>query len=173
MPEPHRSAMTLRLLIEQLPALIWTTDDTLHITSVIGADRIQLERPPAGYIGHPLSALLGEEAASLSNLPAHLRALAGEPARYERVIAGRVFDVRVQPLRDSRQHILGCIGIALDITERKSNELLIEREQLRREFLLSISHDLRTPLTSARAALGLLETSCSQMLAVAWSGYGC
>lgn len=38
-------------------------------------------------------------------------------------------------------------------------------ERLRAEFIASVSHDPRTPLTAVRAALGLLETSAADRLA--------
>jgi signal transduction histidine kinase len=38
------------------------------------------------------------------------------------------------------------------------------RSMLRREFVSAVSHDLRTPLTAARASLGLLETSAAERL---------
>jgi len=41
---------------------------------------------------------------------------------------------------------------------------LEELDRLRAVFISSVSHDLRTPLTAARAALGLLETSAAERL---------
>ncbi len=35
----HRSEAGLRLLAAQLPALVWTTDADLRITSVVGAEQ--------------------------------------------------------------------------------------------------------------------------------------
>lgn len=172
----QRSEASLRVLVAQLPALVWTTDTEMRITSVIGAARIQPTRPPEWYIGRTIAEVLGREADELPILPAHRRALAGEAAQYERRADDRIFDVRVQPLRDHEHAIVGSLGLALEITERAAAEaaraaaeqLLLaqrleaervaERERARRELLSSVSHDLRTPLTSARAALGLLDT---------------
>jgi len=39
-----------------------------------------------------------------------------------------------------------------------------ELDTLRQEFVSAVSHDLRTPLTAARASLGLLETSAAERL---------
>lgn len=41
---------------------------------------------------------------------------------------------------------------------------LQERDQFRADFIATVSHDLRTPLTAARAGVGLLETSAAERL---------
>ena len=46
--------------------------------------------------------------------------------------------------------LVGFIGIAADITERKAVE------QMKDQFVSLVSHELRTPLTSIRGSLGLL-----------------
>ncbi|NTU78032.1 MAG: PAS domain-containing protein [Chloroflexales bacterium] len=173
----QRSEASLRLLAAQLSAIVWTTDAALRVTSVVGATQLQPGRPPEWYLGKTLHAILGAEAAALPIIPAHQRALKGEAAQYEHRAAGRIFAARVQPLRDQQQGVLGCLGLALDNTERTPAEAacqaaeqrlvarrleaerLAERERARHELFSSVSHDLRTPLTAARAALGLLETT--------------
>jgi PAS domain-containing protein len=50
---------------------------------------------------------------------AHRRALAGESATYEHEWAGNCYQIHLEPLRDAEGRIVGCIGIALDITVRK------------------------------------------------------
>lgn len=47
---------------------------------------------------------------------------------------------------------------------RGEAERLEELDRLRMDFVSSVSHDLRTPLTSVRAGLGLLEASAFQRL---------
>ncbi len=48
---------------------------------------------------------------------------------------------------------------AMDTAQRRQ-----ELNRLRADFTSTVSHDLRTPLTAARAALGLLETSSGERL---------
>lgn len=66
---------------------------------------------------------------------------------------GRIIDVSltISPIRDSNGHIIGASKIARDITER------MEYERRRDEFVSTISHELKTPLTSQRAFGELLE----------------
>jgi signal transduction histidine kinase len=47
---------------------------------------------------------------------------------------------------------------------RSEAERLGELERLRGEFISSVSHDLRTPLTAARLGVGLVETSTGERL---------
>ncbi len=47
---------------------------------------------------------------------------------------------------------------------RDEAERLEELDRLRADFISSVSHDLRTPLTAARAGLGMLETGASNRL---------
>ena len=56
----------------------------------------------------------------------------------------------VTPMRTDSGEIVGYLGIAEDITERK------RAERLKNEFVSTVSHELRTPLTSIAGALGLL-----------------
>ncbi len=68
------------------------------------------------------------------------------------------------PLHDQHNNIVGLVGIARNINnlkeaERAAHELALERERVRllQEFISSVSHDLRTPLTVIISSLYLLE----------------
>jgi signal transduction histidine kinase len=56
----------------------------------------------------------------------------------------------ITPRRDARGEVIGYMGIASDISDRK------RVERLQSEFVSTVSHELRTPLTSIRGALGLV-----------------
>ncbi|HEX7481430.1 MAG TPA: ATP-binding protein [Polyangiales bacterium] len=56
----------------------------------------------------------------------------------------------ITPRRDRRGEVIGYMGIASDISDRK------RVERLQSEFVSTVSHELRTPLTSIRGALGLV-----------------
>lgn len=113
----------LRLLFEQLPALVISCDTTLTVTSVEGAQLSQVPDAPAALIGSHVasSPLLADE----SRFPirhAHLQALQGGSAEYEMIWAGKTFRGHVEPLRDVDSRIVGTIAVAFDITERKIAE---------------------------------------------------
>ncbi|MDE2480780.1 MAG: EAL domain-containing protein [bacterium] len=113
----------LRLLFEQLPALVISCDTNLTVTSVEGAQLAQVPDDPQSLIGMHVasSALLADE----SRFPirhAHLQALQGGSAEYEMIWGGKTFRGHVEPLRDVDARIVGTIAVAFDITERKIAE---------------------------------------------------
>ena len=132
----------LRMTITQIPSILWVTDSNLMITDVLGSELARLGYNPNSFIGKPIDALPAVSSLNApegggfcddgSNIPAHLRAgqarashtraLRGLPSGYEVCFDQREFEVRVDPLRDGQKHIVGCIGLAVDITERKRAE---------------------------------------------------
>lgn len=113
----------LRLLFEQLPALVISCDTSLTVTSVEGAQLQSIPDAPENLIGAHVagSALLADE----SRFPirhAHLQALQGGSAEYEMIWGGKTFRGHVEPLRDVDGRIVGTIAVASDITERKVAE---------------------------------------------------
>lgn len=126
-PLPEREAQ-LRMLAEQAPAVIWTTDRDLKYTSTEGAGLAALKLTPRELIGTPIGQTgeAGSAAAEIL-LQAHRRALAGESVTYHLQWAGVFFEGHVEPLRSETGQIDGCIGVALDITERLRSYQLLER----------------------------------------------
>ena len=62
----------------------------------------------------------------------------------------RWFSATKAPIRGGHGEVIGLVEIARDITERK------RQQQLKDEFVATVSHQLRTPLTSLMAAIGCL-----------------
>ena len=112
----------LRLLVEQMPAVLWSTDEDLRITSFMGAWTSSPPLEPDRIQGASLAEFLGVDDPKAPPIAAHLRALTGSSATYDAVWHERTFHVRVEPLRDADGAINGVVGAALDITERKRTE---------------------------------------------------
>jgi two-component system, cell cycle sensor histidine kinase and response regulator CckA len=116
----------LRVLVEQLPAVLWTVDRDLCFTSALGAGFARLKIKPNEIVG--MSLLDYFETADQTFLPiaAHRRAVAGEPMTFHVEWKSGSYACHVEPLRDSDGQVSGAICMSLDITDRKQLE-----EQLR------------------------------------------
>jgi two-component system cell cycle sensor histidine kinase/response regulator CckA len=116
----------LRVLVEQLPAVLWTVDRDLRFTSALGAGFARLKMKPNEIVG--MSLLDYFETADQTFLPiaAHRRAVAGEPMTFHVEWKSGSYACHVEPLRDSDGQVSGAICMSLDITDRKQLE-----EQLR------------------------------------------
>jgi signal transduction histidine kinase len=70
----------------------------------------------------------------------------------------RWVEARAFPVHDDSGEVSEVIGVTLDITDRKRNQLELERQNQRLDrFAQVVSHDLRNPLATARGYLGLVE----------------
>jgi PAS domain S-box-containing protein len=150
----------LRLMIEQMPAIMWTTDRDLRFTSSQGTALQQLGLAPNETVGTTLHEFFGTEDESFPPIAAHRRALAGESVEYETTWHGRTYATHVEPLQDVAGQIIGSIGIALDMTERTEAErevrARVEAEQL---LLRELDHRVRNNLASLIALLDLSSES--------------
>jgi PAS domain S-box-containing protein len=136
--------------------------------------------PPQGLIGLPLANFVPRE---------DRRRFRDELQQVRRFGRRTDWDVRLQPYqgqvievalsataeRDHKGYAVALRWLLRDITERKrleeaahasriEAERLAELDRLRRDFILSVSHSLRTPLTAIQAGLGMLETSSPDRL---------
>ncbi|HYG56382.1 MAG TPA: ATP-binding protein [Burkholderiales bacterium] len=98
----------------------------------------------------------------------------GEAVTLEESISERTYLATKAPLRDEQGRIIGLLGIATDITERKLaqrelEKLVVAEQRLRAEaeranrakdeFLAIVSHELRSPLNALRGWSHLLATT--------------
>jgi PAS domain-containing protein len=103
----------LRILVNQVPALFWTTDANLVVTSSLGAEFERLGIGPNQLVGTALAELFEIDVHD-GLIEAHQQALQGSSVRFEATWARRAFRARVAPLRDSEDQVMGTICIALD-----------------------------------------------------------
>jgi PAS domain S-box-containing protein len=122
---------TLALLTEQMPAVLWSVDRELVLTSVRGAGLSELGVGPAGVVGRTAYDLLGTSDPRDERIAAHIRALRGESVSFQTRFLGRIFQCHMEPFRDDDGVITGAVGVALDVTDRVNAE-----EQLRRSLEL-------------------------------------
>jgi PAS domain S-box-containing protein len=112
----------LRALVEQMPAIVWSTDAALNVTSLAGGGLAGVGGRPRSSMSTPLTDLLRTAGVREPALAAHARALQGEFAIYEYDYRDRTYSAHVGPLRGPTGAIEGTIGAAVDITERRRAE---------------------------------------------------
>ena len=103
----------LRTLLQQVPAVVWTTNRSLEFTSMQG-----------GIVNEELSqasslADLIENGLDAHAMKVHRRALEGHVEAYEIEYDGRDFRCQVEPYHDEGGEPVGVVGVGLDITEEK------------------------------------------------------
>ncbi len=149
----RESNARLRLMVEQMPAVLWTTDCNLQFTSTLGAGLVALGLRPSDVNGRPVDDFFGGETTGGSVQEAHQRALTGESVSFKMVRRGNVYQAHVEPLRDSDGETTGTIGAALDITERRRAEEALQREREQAQATLASIDDgvIRTN------AIGVIE----------------
>ncbi len=115
------------LVAEKAPAVLWVTDRDLRCTEVFGAESAGVGVRAEQVRGRTLFEFLGTEDEASPPVVAHRRALAGEEADYELTLRGRVFESHVAPLRDSAGRIVGCVGVARDVSAQREAEAAVRR----------------------------------------------
>ena len=122
----RESEARLRVLVEQLPAVLWTVDRNLRFTSALGAGFVRLKIKPDALLGTSLLDYFETTDQTFLPIAAHRRAVAGEPMTFHVEWKSGSYACHVEPLRDSDGQVSGAICMSLDITDRKQLE-----EQLR------------------------------------------
>jgi PAS domain S-box-containing protein len=119
----------VRVLTEQMPAILWSTDNELRVTSSIGGGLANVGAGPTSYVGRSLVDLLGADGPESPPLASYRRALRGQRVVSEQEWQGRIFTVHIEPLRGPTGAIVGTVGAALDVTEaRHAARALARRE---------------------------------------------
>jgi PAS domain-containing protein len=140
-----------RLLLTQMPAVLWTTDRDMRFTSSDGAGLTGLHLRPNQGIGMSLYDYFHTTDPDHPWVAAHRRAIGGEAVSFDGELQQRTFQIHLEPFLDAQGQIVGSIGLALDISERK----LAERE---REHLIN---QLQEALAGIKTLRGLLPICAS------------
>jgi two-component system, cell cycle sensor histidine kinase and response regulator CckA len=122
----RESEARLRVLVEQLPAVLWTVGKDLCFTSALGAGLTRLGLKPNQIVGVSLFDYFETSDPTFLPIAAHRHAIAGEPMSFPVEWKGGTYTCHVEPLRTAEGELQGAICMALDITDRKQLE-----EQLR------------------------------------------
>jgi PAS domain S-box-containing protein len=115
----HQAEELRHLVLDRIPAVVWMTDTELRFTFSAGGglSSLGLGAGEVAVLGTSLYRYFQTKDPSHPGIAPHVRALRGESSTVEMLWNERVYQFRVEALRDRSQQIIGCIGIALDVTE--------------------------------------------------------
>lgn len=111
------SERQLNMLAEQLPAMLWTTNETLKLTSSRGRELRVLRLKPEQISGRQVDELFSSSRMAATVGEMHRRALLGRSTSADWEWKGRWYHGHVEPLTNSVNEIVGTIGVALDVTD--------------------------------------------------------
>jgi PAS domain S-box-containing protein len=135
----------LRLLTEQVPVIIWTADKDLRFTSATGLPLAALKLKTNDLAGLSVCQVFDTTDENFPILSAHRRALAGTHGDLEMEWGGRSWRAFIEPLVAADKKIIGCLGVAVDVTEAKKSEAQLRElaaiVQSSEDAILSITTD--------------------------------
>ncbi len=128
-------------MAEQLPAMLWTTDADLRITSLRGRELATMNLNAEQFVGAELSELFPSRTPSFEHpsLMMHRNALRGESSSSDLHWHGRWYHAHVQPLDNEHSTPVGAIGVALDVTDVRKLRRDVEAAHSVQEHLLPIA----------------------------------
>ncbi len=150
----------LRLLVEQMPTVLWTTDPELRVTSAVGSGLRMLGLQPSTLMGMSLFEYLQTDDNGFIPIAMHQRALKGESVTYEHTWMGWTFACHIEPLRGADAAIIGTIGVANDITPLRAAQQTLERQTRLAavgQLAAGIAHDFNNILTVVIAVAERLQ----------------
>jgi len=137
-----QSQNRLRMILQQAPVLVWSTDKELRVTSAMGGGFRTLDTVRSGERGLTLFEYFNIPDDDLEPIASHRRALAGEGVATQIDWQGRTYDVHIEPLRSPEGAILGTIGVAFDVSERMRTEETLRRSEERFRLLGRATNDV-------------------------------
>lgn len=128
-------------LVDQLPVLLWSTDEHLRVTSRRGGGLTLIGAIPTTRQDMRVGESVEDPTESARVVAAHEAALRGEPTVYEITFRGHTFSARVEPLRDARKRIYGVAGVAFDVTDRRRAERALQDSETRLRTIIETEPD--------------------------------
>ena len=148
-----------RLMLDQMPAMLWTIDNDCRITSSKGAGLAGLGLKPDQLVGSSLFEYLKSDDPEFEPVKAHRLGLRGESSSYFSSWGERRLRVHIEPLRDTDGSVSGAIGVALDMTAELAAQESVKAAESRLALLVrqlpglmwATDRDMRIAWTDGKA----------------------
>ena len=137
---------SLESVLSAAPVALWALDSEGRFTLARGMGLLDSRSNPNDVLGRPIADFYG---AYGEIIEATNRTLRGETVHATAVVGGRYFALRYQPLVREDGTSRGCVGVAIDITERRQAE-----ENLRK---LSLAVEQSPAATLITDPAGIIE----------------
>ncbi|MFV1976786.1 MAG: PAS domain S-box protein, partial [Candidatus Scalindua sp.] len=162
-----------KILINNTSDLAYVCDEEGNVLFVNNAFEELTGHKPEEFIGKQFAPLFDEENLKKA-MELYTKTLEGNSLKREVSYkdTGITCEYNNMPLRDRRGNIIGVIGIARNITERKKlekdliklNKKLQEQDNVRTEFLSTVSHEIRTPLALVLGFVSIINMKLEKVI---------
>ncbi len=119
----RESEERLRVAAGSLDGILYVLDTELRFTLSKGRGLAILGLKPDQVVGMSMYDFLQTTDPDHPSIAAHLSALAGEVINIETSRGVATFSTTISPMKNAQGEIVGVVGLAIDITERKQAEL--------------------------------------------------
>lgn len=162
----------LRFAVGQMPGAMWATDAELRVHLALGR---ALGTFGAGddELPAPLEGFLPRAAGKPGLHEMHAAALAGEQIHAAHEVDGGHYEIHCEPFRDEGGHIIGVLGLALDVTERRraeeaarlNQQQLIQADKMASLGVLvaGVAHEINNPNQFVMSNMTLLSEAWEGM----------
>lgn len=133
----------IQMIVSKLPLVLWTTDTNLNFTFSDGAGLKDINLSPNEVVTKQLNLYQYFQTNSDEVIPIKksLEALEGEKSFFEYELSDTFWQCYTEPVYNDLGVIIGTLGMALNITEKKHNEKELAEYRKHLEELVKIRTD--------------------------------